>query len=147
MPQPQNFRRRVFVLLMVPLVVFTVLLIEFGSYYELIAFVFGAVFLSSAPCSRCRDGHHAEHRLLPRSRHRRQHRRQERHSHARPYGTIYGGRPQPEGSPSCDPVPSAFTLSAMTSFAAALGILPSAHGIGSGADLLKPLAIGVIGAL
>jgi CzcA family heavy metal efflux pump len=35
----------------------------------------------------------------------------------------------------------------MTSLAAALGMLPLAHGIGSGADMLKPLAIAVIGAL
>ncbi len=35
----------------------------------------------------------------------------------------------------------------MTSLAAALGLLPLAFGIGSGADMLKPLAIGVIGAL
>jgi multidrug efflux pump subunit AcrB len=35
----------------------------------------------------------------------------------------------------------------MTSMAAALGMLPLAYGIGSGADMLKPLAIAVIGAL
>ena len=35
----------------------------------------------------------------------------------------------------------------MTSLAAGLGMLPLAYGIGSGADMLKPLAIGVIGAL
>ena len=35
----------------------------------------------------------------------------------------------------------------MTSMAAALGMLPLAWGIGSGADMLKPLAIAVIGAL
>ena len=35
----------------------------------------------------------------------------------------------------------------MTSFAAALGMLPLAYGIGAGADMLKPLAIAVIGAL
>jgi CzcA family heavy metal efflux pump len=35
----------------------------------------------------------------------------------------------------------------MTSMAGALGMLPLAYGIGSGADMLKPLAIGVIGAL
>ncbi len=35
----------------------------------------------------------------------------------------------------------------MTSFAAALGMLPLAYGVGSGADMLKPLAIAVIGAL
>jgi len=35
----------------------------------------------------------------------------------------------------------------MTSLAAALGMLPLAYGIGSGADMLKPLAIAVIGAL
>jgi multidrug efflux pump subunit AcrB len=35
----------------------------------------------------------------------------------------------------------------MTSLAAALGMLPLAYGIGSGSDMLKPLAIAVIGAL
>lgn len=35
----------------------------------------------------------------------------------------------------------------MTSMAAALGLLPLAYGVGSGADMLKPLAIAVIGAL
>jgi CzcA family heavy metal efflux pump len=35
----------------------------------------------------------------------------------------------------------------MTSMAAALGMLPLAYGIGSGADMLKPMAIAVIGAL
>jgi multidrug efflux pump subunit AcrB len=35
----------------------------------------------------------------------------------------------------------------MTSMAAALGMLPLAWGVGSGADMLKPLAIAVIGAL
>jgi multidrug efflux pump subunit AcrB len=35
----------------------------------------------------------------------------------------------------------------MTSMAGALGMMPLAYGIGSGADMLKPLAIAVIGAL
>ncbi len=35
----------------------------------------------------------------------------------------------------------------MTSLAAALGMLPLAYGIGFGADMLKPLAIAVMGAL
>ncbi len=35
----------------------------------------------------------------------------------------------------------------MTSLAAALGLLPLAYGIGAGSDMLKPMAIGVIGAL
>ena len=35
----------------------------------------------------------------------------------------------------------------MTSMAAALGMLPLAYGIGSGADMLRPLAIAVIGSL
>jgi CzcA family heavy metal efflux pump len=35
----------------------------------------------------------------------------------------------------------------MTSLAAALGLLPLAFGVGSGADMLKPLAIAVMGAL
>ena len=35
----------------------------------------------------------------------------------------------------------------MTSMAAALGMLPLALGVGSGSDMLRPLAIAVIGAL
>lgn len=35
----------------------------------------------------------------------------------------------------------------MTSLAAALGMLPLAYGIGSGADMLRPMAIAVMGAL
>ena len=35
----------------------------------------------------------------------------------------------------------------MTSMAAALGMLPLAYGIGAGAEMLRPLAIAVIGAL
>src|SRR5205823_12887745 len=35
----------------------------------------------------------------------------------------------------------------MTSMAAALGMLPLAWGVGSGADMLRPLAVAVIGAL
>jgi multidrug efflux pump subunit AcrB len=35
----------------------------------------------------------------------------------------------------------------MTSMTTAFGMLPLAWGIGSGADMLQPLAIGVIGAL
>jgi len=35
----------------------------------------------------------------------------------------------------------------MTSLTAFLGLLPLAYGVGAGADMLRPLAIGVIGAL
>jgi multidrug efflux pump subunit AcrB len=35
----------------------------------------------------------------------------------------------------------------MTSLAAALGMLPLAYGVGSGAQMLKPLAVAVMGAL
>jgi multidrug efflux pump subunit AcrB len=35
----------------------------------------------------------------------------------------------------------------MTSLAALLGLLPLAYGVGAGADMLRPLAIAVIGAL
>jgi multidrug efflux pump subunit AcrB len=35
----------------------------------------------------------------------------------------------------------------MTSLAAGLGLLPLAYGVGAGSDMLKPLAIAVIGAL
>jgi len=35
----------------------------------------------------------------------------------------------------------------MTSLAATLGMLPLAFGIGAGADMLRPLAVAVVGAL
>jgi multidrug efflux pump subunit AcrB len=35
----------------------------------------------------------------------------------------------------------------MTSLTAALGMLPLAYGIGSGADMLRPMAIAIIGAV
>jgi multidrug efflux pump subunit AcrB len=35
----------------------------------------------------------------------------------------------------------------MTSLTAFLGLLPLAYGVGAGADMLRPLAVGVIGAL
>jgi multidrug efflux pump subunit AcrB len=35
----------------------------------------------------------------------------------------------------------------MTSLAAAFGMLPLAYGVGSGADMLRPMAIAVIGSL
>ena len=35
----------------------------------------------------------------------------------------------------------------MTSLTAFLGLLPLAYGVGAGADMLRPLAIAVIGAL
>ena len=35
----------------------------------------------------------------------------------------------------------------MTSMATALAMLPLAYGVGSGADMLKPLALAIIGAL
>jgi Cu/Ag efflux pump CusA len=48
---------------------------------------------------------------------------------------------------SSHPVTANLSDVAKTDIAAALGLLPLAYGIGSGADMLKPLAIAVIGAL
>ena len=82
--QQESFRNLVVVLLAAILLVFTVLLIEFRSFYEPVAIVFGAVLALFGTVAALVDHrHHAEHRFIPRRDHRRRHRRQERHSHAR----------------------------------------------------------------
>jgi len=145
--QQESFRNLVFVLLMAITLVFTVLLFEFGSFHEPIAIVFGAILaLFGTVLALWLTGTSFNVVSF--------------------LGAIIGvGIVAKNGILMLDYVqhleaeglelPEALVRSGrrrlrpvlMTSLAAALGMLPLAWGIGSGADMLRPLAIAVIGAL
>jgi CzcA family heavy metal efflux pump len=145
--QQQSFKNLVVVLLLAIALVFTVLLLEFRSFSEPLAIVFGAVlslFGSIAALAVTGTslniisflgaiigvGIVAKNGILMLD--------LVEHVRAKGYGLeealIRSGRRR------LRPV-------LMTSMAGALGMLPLAYGIGSGADMLKPMAIAVIGAL
>ncbi|MGD8327867.1 MAG: efflux RND transporter permease subunit [Acidobacteriota bacterium] len=145
--QQASFRNLVLVLVMAVILVFTVLLLDFGTFYEPIAIVFGAVLamfgtvlalwltgtsfnVVSFLGAIIGIGIVAKNGILMLD--------YVRHLRAEGYDLIESlvG----SGRRRLRPV-------LMTSLAAALGMLPLAWGIGSGADMLKPLAIAVIGAL
>jgi CzcA family heavy metal efflux pump len=145
--QQESFRNLLVVLVMAILLVFTVLLIEFGSFYEPIAIVFGAVLalfgtvaalwltgttlnIVSFLGAIIGVGIVAKNGILMLDLVQ-QHRSEGLGLHE---SLVRSGRRR------LRPV-------LMTSFAAALGMLPLAYGVGSGADMLQPLAIAVIGAL
>jgi len=145
--QRESFRNLVFVLLMAVTLVFTVLLLEFGSFYEPIAIVFGAVLalfgtvlalwltgtsfnVVSFLGAIIGIGIVAKNGILMLDFVR----------HLRKEGLGLTEALVQSGRRRLRPV-------LMTSLAAALGMLPLAYGIGSGADMLRPLAIAVIGAL
>jgi CzcA family heavy metal efflux pump len=145
--QQESFRNLVIVLLMAITLVFTVLLLEFESFYEPIAIVFGAVLamfgtvlalwltgtsfnVVSFLGSIIGIGIVAKNGILMLD--FVNHLRAEELDLAE--ALVHSGRRR------LRPV-------LMTSLAAALGMLPLAYGIGSGADMLRPLAIAVIGAL
>ncbi|MCX6538362.1 MAG: efflux RND transporter permease subunit [Acidobacteria bacterium] len=145
--QQESFRNLLIVLAMAIVLVFTVLLVEFRSFLEPLAIVIGAVlamfgtilalWLTGTSLNVvsflgaiigvgivAKNGilmlDYVEHLMVD-------------------------GRPLQEalvqsGRRRLRPV-------LMTSMAAALGMLPLAYGVGSGADMLKPLAVAVIGAL
>jgi len=145
--QQKSFKNLVLVLLMAVALVFTVLLIEFGSFAEPLAIVFGAVLalfgtllalwltgtsfnVVSFLGAIIGVGIVAKNGILMLD--------FVRHLQAEGYEleqALVGS-----GQRRLRPV-------LMTSLAAALGMLPLAWGIGSGADMLRPLAIAVIGAL
>ncbi|MCX6559404.1 MAG: efflux RND transporter permease subunit [Candidatus Aminicenantes bacterium] len=145
--QQKSFKNLVLVLLMAIFLVFTVLLLEFGSFYEPLAIVFGAVLaLFGTVLALWLTGTSLNVVSL--------------------LGAIIGiGIVAKNGILMLDFVKNlraeglglaeALVRSGrrrlrpvlMTSLAAALGMLPLAYGIGSGADMLKPLAVAVIGAL
>ena len=145
--QQESFKNLVMVLLMAIFLVFTVLLMEFGSFYEPAAIVFGAVLalfgtvlalwvtgtslnVVSLLGAIIGIGIVAKNGILMLDFVKVL--RAEGHDLAE--ALVHSGRRR------LRPV-------LMTSLAAALGMLPLAYGIGSGADMLKPLAIAVIGSL
>jgi multidrug efflux pump subunit AcrB len=145
--QRESFRNLVVVLLMAIFLVFTVLLLEFGSFYEPVAIVFGAVLAMFGTVlalwitrtslnvvallgAIIGVGIVAKNGILMLDFVR----------ELRSRGLDLAEALVRSGRRRLRPV-------LMTSLAAALGMLPLAYGIGSGADMLRPLAIAVIGAL
>ena len=145
--QRESFRNLVAVLLMAITLVFTVLLLEFGSFSEPIAIVFGAVLamfgtvlalwvtgtsfnVVSFLGAIIGVGITAKNGILM----------LDFVTHLRADGLDLAEALVRSGRRRLRPV-------LMTSLAAALGMLPLAYGLGSGADMLRPLAIAVIGAL
>jgi CzcA family heavy metal efflux pump len=145
--QQESFRNLVLVLALAIFLVFTVLLMEFGSFYEPVAIVFGAVLamfgtvlglwvtntslnVVSFLGAIIGVGIVAKNGILM----------LDFVEHLRAEGASLEDALVRSGHRRLRPV-------LMTSMAAAFGMLPLAYGIGSGADMLKPLAIAVIGAL
>jgi len=145
--QRESFRNLLLVLIMAILLVFTVLLIEFGSFGQPVAIVFGAVlslfgtivglWLTDSTLNVVSFlgaiigvGIVAKNGILM----------LDLVDHMRTETPDIVEALVRSGRRRLRPV-------LMTSFAAALGMLPLAYGIGSGADMLKPLAIAIIGAL
>jgi len=145
--QRESFRNLLLVLLMAIFLVFTVLLIEFRSFYEPVAIVFGAVLalfgtvlalwitgtslnVVSFLGAIIGVGIVAKNGILM----------LDFVEHLLAEGVSLEDALVRSGHRRLRPV-------LMTSMAAAFGMLPLAYGIGTGADMLKPLAIAVIGAL
>jgi CzcA family heavy metal efflux pump len=145
--QQESFRNLVLVLLMAVALVFTVLLFEFGSFAEPLAIVSGAALamfgtvlalwitgtsfnVVSFLGAIIGVGIVAKNGILM----------LDYVQHLRREGQGLVESLVGSGRRRLRPV-------LMTSMAAALGMLPLAWGIGSGADMLRPLAIAVIGAL
>ncbi len=145
--QQESFRNLLLVLAMAIFLVFTVLLIEFRSFYEPIAIVFGAVLalIGTVVALWLTDtslnvvsflgaiigvGIVAKNGILM----------LDLVDHMRARGLAFVDALVQSGRRRLRPV-------LMTSLAAALGMLPLAWGLGTGADMLRPLAIAVIGAL
>jgi CzcA family heavy metal efflux pump len=145
--QQESFRSLVAVLLAAILLVFTVLLIEFRSFHEPIAIVFGAVLamfgtvialwvtgitlnVVSFLGAIIGVGIVAKNGILM---------------------LDFVRQMEAEGADLADALVRSghrrLRPVLMTSLAAALGMLPLAFGIGAGADMLRPLAVAVIGAL
>jgi multidrug efflux pump subunit AcrB len=145
--QQESFRNLLLVLLMALFLVFTVLLVEFRSFYEPVAIVFGAVLalfgsvlalwitgtslnVVSFLGAIIGVGIVAKNGILM----------LDFVEHLRADGVNLDDALVHSGHRRLRPV-------LMTSMAAGFGMLPLAYGIGSGADMLRPLAIAVIGAL
>jgi CzcA family heavy metal efflux pump len=145
--QQESFRNLMLVLGMAIFLVFTVLLMEFGSFCEPAAIVFGAIlamfgtvlglWITGASLNVVSFlgaiigvGIVAKNGILM----------LDFVEHLRAEGASLEDALVRSGHRRLRPV-------LMTSMAAAFGMLPLAYGIGSGADMLQPLAIAVIGAL
>jgi CzcA family heavy metal efflux pump len=145
--QQESFRNLVIVLLLAVFLVFTVLLLEFRTFYEPVAIVFGAILamfgtilalwitgtslnVVSLLGAIIGIGIVAKNGILM----------LDFVKHLRADGLDLAEALVRSGRRRLRPV-------LMTSLAAALGMLPLAYGIGAGADMLKPLAIAVIGSL
>jgi CzcA family heavy metal efflux pump len=145
--QQKSFRNLLTVLLSAILLVFTVLLVEFRSFYEPIAIVFGAVLalfgtvaalwatgvslnIVSFLGAIIGVGIVAKNGILV---------------------LDYFRQLQEQGIERIEALVGAglrrLRPVLMTSLAAALGMLPLAYGVGTGAQMLRPLGIAVIGAL
>jgi CzcA family heavy metal efflux pump len=145
--QQESFRNLMVVLAAAILMVFTVLLIEFRSFYEPVAIVFGSVLalfgavvalqltgitlnIVSYLGAIIGVGIVAKNGILM---------------------LDFSRQLQDNGVELVEALVRAghrrLRPVLMTSLAAALGMLPLAYGIGAGADMLRPLAIAVIGAL
>jgi CzcA family heavy metal efflux pump len=145
--QQESFRNLVLVLLMAIFLVFTVLVIEFRSFYEAVAIVFGAILalfgtvlalwitatslnIVSFLGAIIGVGIVAKNGILM----------LDFVEHLRAEGVGLEDALIRSGHRRLRPV-------LMTSLAAAFGMLPLAWGIGAGSDMLRPLAIAVIGSL
>jgi multidrug efflux pump subunit AcrB len=145
--QQESFRNLLAVLVAAVLLVFTVLLIEFRSFYEPTAIVAGSILalfgtvaalwitgitlnIVSILGAIIGVGIVAKNGILMLDRVR----------HLQADGLALTEALVGSGHRRLRPV-------LMTSLAAALGMLPLAFGIGAGADMLRPLAVAVIGAL
>ncbi len=145
--QQDSFRNLILVLVLAIGLVFTVLLIEFGSFYEPVAIVFGAILavfgavlalwvtgttlnVVSFLGAIIGVGIVAKNGILM----------LDYVDTLRSQGLTLEDALIRSGQRRLRPV-------LMTSLAAGFGMLPLASGIGSGADMLKPLAIAVIGSL
>jgi CzcA family heavy metal efflux pump len=145
--QQESFHNLLVVLLASIFLVFTVLLIEFRSFYEPIAIVFGSLL---ALCGTVMAWYITNTSV----------------NIVSLLGAIIGigvvakngilmldsvHRFESQGKNLADALVESgqrrLRPVLMTSLAAALGLLPLAYGIGAGSDMLKPLAIAVIGAL
>ena len=145
--QQESFRNLVVVLAMAIFLVFTVLLIEFRSFYEAVAIVFGAVlalfgtvlalWLTATSLNVVSFlGAIIGVGIVPKN------------------GILmldFVEQLRMEGASLEDALVRSghrrLRPVLMTSLAAAFGMLPLAWGIGAGSDMLRPLAIAVIGAL
>ncbi len=91
--QQESFRNLVMVLLAAILLVFTVLLIEFRSFNEPVAIVFGAILaMFGTVAALWLTWNHVEHRFIFGRNHRRRYRRQKWNPHARLRAAIGSGR-------------------------------------------------------